>query len=335
MNEKAISIRVLILAHGGAECGMGHVVRSLSLASAFRVKGCIVQFISKYQEGIEAVREQGYYVHEQGGVKEIISQIHPHVIVVDTYNVTYDFFIELKQYAKVVYIDDLYAFDYPVDVIINGNITGYNMGYQQVFPKQKHLLGIDYNLIRNEFSNMPVRVVKKEVTHIMITTGASDPANMTCRLLDAVLKEESLKQYQYNIIIGAGFIHQKEILKIKENYNNIHCFINPGQMSRIMLDSDIAISAGGSTLYELAACGTPVLAFIYADNQRLVVEKMAGEYLVNLGYFESINYGEALLSLKTMIDDEIYRTKTAKVMQKLVDGKGAQRTAEEVLAIIS
>lgn len=332
MLKNNVSIRVLFLAHGGAACGMGHVVRSLSLASAFLAKGCDVQFISKYQEGIEEIRRQGYAVHVQEDINIIISRFKPHIVVVDTYQVSTEFFISLSQYSKVVYIDDLYTFDYPVDVIVNGNITALTMGYQYAFPEQKHLLGIEYNLIRSEFSNMSARMIKREVTHIMITTGASDPANMTCSLLDAIMKDDSLKHYHYNIVIGSGFQNQKTILQIAESTDHIHCYFNPLRMSEIMLGSDISISAGGSTLYELAACGTPTLAFIYADNQRIVTEKMAGEYLINLGYYKTINYGKFIYNLKKMITDEIFRKRISAKMQQLVDGSGSKRVADEIIA---
>lgn len=35
----------------------------------------------------------------------------------------------------------------------------------------------------------------------------------------------------------------------------------------LMQKADIAISAGGFTLYELCACGTPTITYCMADNQ--------------------------------------------------------------------
>jgi len=54
-------------------------------------------------------------------------------------------------------------------------------------------------------------------------------------------------------------------------------------MSEIMLKCDVAVTAGGSTMYELAACGIPMVTFIYADNQRPAVEMLEQEgYIVKL-----------------------------------------------------
>lgn len=331
MNKKSASPQILFIADGGMHCGMGHIVRSLSLAAALKDNGCNVQFLSRYQEGIDAIRRSGYFVYEQEDIYSAILHASPHIIIVDTYNVSHEFFIDLRKYAPIVYIDDLYAFEYPVDVILNGNITGSDMGYRMVLNEQKHLLGMDYNLIRNEFKNIPMRIINDTVTHVMITTGASDPFNMTGRILNYILNDAFLKTLQYNIVIGPAFEHHKEILQFANNYENIHCFINTLKMSEIMLSSDIAISAGGSTLYELAACGTPTIAFIYAENQRKVVEKMADEYLLNIGYYEEIDYHNLILCMKSIINNKTYRYNVSKKMQTLVDGKGAERAADKIL----
>ncbi len=43
-------------------------------------------------------------------------------------------------------------------------------------------------------------------------------------------------------------------------------------MKNLMINNDLAISAGGNTLYELCACGIPTIAIIIADNQRKFVQ---------------------------------------------------------------
>lgn len=72
--------------------------------------------------------------------------------------------MKIKPHVKIlVYIDDVNAFSYPVDVVINGNITGKYLDYKSYFKNQKFLLGPSYNLIRDEFKNISKRAVSKEV----------------------------------------------------------------------------------------------------------------------------------------------------------------------------
>ncbi|NLV76359.1 MAG: UDP-2,4-diacetamido-2,4,6-trideoxy-beta-L-altropyranose hydrolase, partial [Tissierellia bacterium] len=50
-------------------------------------------------------------------------------------------------------------------------------------------------------------------------------------------------------------------------YNNVKFYMNVKNMKNLMINNDLAISAGGNTLYELCACGIPTIAIIIADNQ--------------------------------------------------------------------
>ena len=48
-----------------------------------------------------------------------------------------------------------------------------------------------------------------------------------------------------------------------------------------MKKADIAISAGGTTLYELCACGTPTISYSFADNQLDNVEQFQKDELID------------------------------------------------------
>lgn len=322
---------ILFICHGGSEVGMGHVMRCLTLASAFHIRNCNIEFFSKYEEGINKIRDLGYHVYDKGSELDCIHYNTPDIVVIDTYQVTFNFFKEIKNIAFTVYIDDLNAFEYPVDIILNGNITGLYMGYKKHFSEQIRLLGIEYNLLRSEFTDISKKVVREKPECIMITTGASDPVNMTCQLLNALLSDEYLKTIKYHVIIGSGFRYADEIKSQFQDINGVCCHIDPDRMSDIMLDSDVAICAGGSTLYELAACGVPSLAFIYAENQRTVVEYMSNDYIVNLGFYTQIQYDQLISKLKIiMLDYQLRKVISAK-MQQLADGKGSERAAEDIL----
>lgn len=84
----------------------------------------------------------------------------------------------------------------------------------------------------------------------MVTFGRDDAKNMTPNIINLLNKEYSaLKK---NIIIGRAFDNIEEIKKeIDENTNLIY-YPNAEKIKEVMLNSDIAISAGGQTLHELA-----------------------------------------------------------------------------------
>ncbi|QXM05182.1 UDP-2,4-diacetamido-2,4,6-trideoxy-beta-L-altropyranose hydrolase [Crassaminicella indica] len=346
---------VAFRADGGQNVGMGHVMRCLSLAKEFRRNGYKVYFISKLTEGIKKIEEAGFEVIKltskgkisskefyYGDIKELKKEAEEmidfnkkyniEILFIDTYNVTKEYFLSIKPYVtKLAYIDDVNKFVYPVDILINGNITGEYMDYKKYSEDEIMLLGPKYNLIRDEFRNLPEREINKEVKEIMITTGGSDPHNMSTKLLYMLLEDNKIGKLRFNVIVGNGFINKEELSKISKQNKNVVLYENVKRISEIMLRSDIAISSGGSTLYELCACGTPTMAFILADNQEFIVEKMDEYgYVKSLEWYNKIDKDIFLSKLKSLVFDYNLRQVISQKGQKLLDGNGASRVVKKV-----
>ena len=101
-----------------------------------------------------------------------------------------------------------------------------------------------------------------------------------------------------------------------------------------MMQCDAAISAGGTTLFELCACGLPTVTYILADNQ-----------IMNAGAFErsglTLNAGDIrgdvcfakrlFEILDALTENFALRQRMAEQMQDTVDGMGARRLAEALV----
>ena len=61
----------------------------------------------------------------------------------------------------------------------NGNIGAKDMNYIKSSEDELMLLGIRYNLLRGEFRKLPKRKIRNTVKDIMITTGSTDPYNLS------------------------------------------------------------------------------------------------------------------------------------------------------------
>lgn len=166
-------LTIAFRAEGGKNVGMGHIMRCLSLAQAFRRNGHKVYFFSKQKEGIEKVRHEnfdvvrlfsiaqeteGYFYGNSANLvdeaRELIPLLREYqidVLVIDTYNVSKEYFLALKAHVGgLAYIDDVDKFTYPVDIVVNGNITGEYLEYQKYDQKQVLLLGPHLNVSLRE-----------------------------------------------------------------------------------------------------------------------------------------------------------------------------------------
>lgn len=353
-------IKVGIRADGSKNIGMGHVMRCLSLAKGFVNAGIEVFFLSKYELGIQKIREEGFEVielshsfehHSEGfcygdvqtleeeatEMIERLKALNLDALFIDSYNVTEEFFLKMRLFVKkLCYIDDVNKFSYPVDILINGNITGEFLGYKSYYDDEVMLLGLDYNLIRDEFKDLPERIINRNVKEIMITTGGSDPFGLSFRLAEIILSGAMREDTIINIVAGSGFSKLEKLRDLSRINANVVIYENVSKMAEIMLRSDIAITAGGSTIYELCACGTPALAFIVAENQRQVVDTLCDKgYIQSLGWYNEFTDQEFLSTLKLLCEDYEKRESYSRKMQKLVDGEGVSRIVDTIVKICS
>ena len=124
------------------------------------------------------------------------------IIFVDSYFVTEDYFANLSKFAKIAYMDDLRAFDYKVDLLVNYDVIPpareqeYHLSYTNAGIS---LLGAIYTPLRSQFQNQEV-VLQDKIRNILITTGGSDPYNFTTTLSDYLLALEL--DIELHVVIG-------------------------------------------------------------------------------------------------------------------------------------
>lgn len=322
---------VVIRADANSKIGMGHVMRCLSVADALLKRGEEVLFVTADDTPVPLLTKKGIpycVLHTdyadmeaelpklwnalselpQGpGVPEAALPQRNTSILVDSYYVTEKYLAALKKRITTIYMDDIYAFSYPVDMLINYNIYGEEMGYEKdaAFADTKLLLGANYVPLREEFSvgagyaqsRKELSAETENVTPaedrlhqtteqgrtadggILITTGGSDSFNLAGQLLMEAMKYDALKEKEYHVVSGSLNPHIGELQALAQKHENIHIHCNVTNMAELMAESEVALSAGGSTLYELCAVGVPVIAFSFAENQERLVQTFVKEAL--------------------------------------------------------
>src|SRR5574344_838843 len=102
-------------------------------------------------------------------------------------------------------------------------------------------------------------------------------------------------------------------------------------MAELMKQCDVAITAGGPTMYELCAVGVPILCFSFIDNQEQIVRTLTERDLVLYGG----NYlvegdrlpGQINKQLLLLLGDQEKREAYSKKERAMIDGLGANRVA--------
>ncbi|MGN0377026.1 MAG: UDP-2,4-diacetamido-2,4,6-trideoxy-beta-L-altropyranose hydrolase [Suilimivivens sp.] len=270
------------------------------------------------------------------------------VYFLDSYYVTEKYFSAIRAVMPIAYLDDLQLFDYPVDLVINYDVIpesrmpSYRAAYENASRK---LLGASYTPLRSQFTgkNTPFR---EKATNILITTGGSDPyhfclklietfqAKLTCHSCNsayALSVSEPSVPFQLQVVIGHLNEDKAVLCELARELSFIHLHEKVSDMASLMESCDLAVSAAGTTLYELCAVGVPAVSFCMADNQITSANAFSDAGVIPYAGDIRTSCESVLSSVATFVTDmseNRNKRKTAHdAMKRLIDGKGALRIA--------
>ena len=316
----------------------GHVTRCLTVARAVKKAGGECIFFTVEELCAELIKKAGFsciLLHgrfdrmeeELPEFTEYLKKYEIESLLADSYYVTEEYFKALSGICRITYFDELYfkGFGHCAN-LINGILTP--PSYEGVAANA--CLGPDYVPLREEFENLPPKEIKKLPEKILLTSGGSDPFHFIKTFLNDFEKAAKWQQTVITAVTGMWNSDKEELLeKYKEN-THITVIPQTNDFCKVLSEADLVITAGGMTIYEACACGTPGIVYSMAENQvEQSVEFDAAGYLYYAGDLRngvsavSEKIMEALEELK---DYEIRLDKSAK-MQRLVDGRGAERIA--------
>jgi spore coat polysaccharide biosynthesis predicted glycosyltransferase SpsG len=192
---------------------------------------------------------------------------------------------------------------------------------------KKLLLGCAYAPLRQEFKNLPPKVINDNVNRILLMTGGTDPYHALKRILDALTGFGCT----IDVICGRYNTDYDYMVKKYQNDEKIKIIQHTDKLIDYMKEADVAVSAGGSTLYELCAVGTPTITYAIADNQLDNVKQFKNDGL--MPYAGDVRHDDfvsnILKYMEAMVQTD-YRMEISAKMQMLVDGNGAERIVKEL-----
>ena len=340
-------MNVLIRADGNEKIGSGHIMRTKSIAAQLKGLGAKVLYALADECGKRLINGEFQSVvlssnyecldDEIDALSSVIKEQKIKLILLDSYFVTPKYFKELKKLAKVAYIDDLDAFAYECEALIcYGAFFDKNEYKARQNLAKKHFLGSEFAPLRAEFRSTQKSSKNTQKKQVLLTTGNTDLLGIMPRLLEAFLSDESLKNLEFLAISRAFNEHENQLLALSAKHKNIKVLKNPENMAQIMAEADFVLSAGGSTLYELASLAKAVICFSIAANQNNIKSWAEAGAMLYAGDAKADSHSVVAKSvnlLKSLLNDENLAKTLGQKAHFFVDGKGAIRLAKELLSL--
>lgn len=174
--------------------------------------------------------------------------------------------------------------------------------------------------------------------HCVIGFGMRDSPGGSVLALKALT---SLRAQRPNLLvtclIGASAPNLEEMSQLVAGFGEkgkliLDCTNVPAVLQR----AELAIGGGGISLFERMCMGLPNIVVTIADNQRELAQWIGREGGASvLGDVATVTVPQLATEIDRLLDAHDSREQMSRTAQTLVDGRGAQRIADEILAILA
>jgi len=237
---------------------------------------------------------------------------------------------------QLLVIDDMaHLKHYYADIVLNQNLHAEQLHYS-CEPHVRLLLGTKYVLLRREFLTWKDwrRKIPGIARQVLVTLGGGDPDNHTLKVIQALQKVD-VSGLEATVVIGATNRHEDKLEKaVRKSSIPIRLVRNAENMPELMAWADVAVSAAGSTVWELMFMGVPAILVSVADNQKqIVVSAEAAGVAIHVNPTSAGWTKKIAEELQMSVLDAKVRSTFSYGGRSLVDGVGRTRVLQAIQAM--
>ncbi|TGL98106.1 hypothetical protein EHQ76_13830 [Leptospira barantonii] len=324
-NKKAV-----FFTETGEGIGYGHLIRCEALRNSLESHGLetdITMFVRDWPE----------FKYERSTFQNWMDMNVPipsgDIAVVDSYISNSDALKRISEnFSYTAVIDDFNRIHYPFDLIVNPNVHGSEIQYDG--QTARVISGNRYTILRPQFKERRNDfIVRDKIQKVIITSGGSDYRHLIPKFSTFVSRYPDIE-----FIALAGIDEYADELNRKYQIPNLKILkkLDAQSMIDLLCTSDLVITAAGQTMNELAFLGIPFIAICIDYDQVNNIKSFFERGCVR----EILNWDDPSLLEKVsksidVLKPQSERARLYQVGQSLIDGKGADNLAAQILEFSS
>ena len=330
---------LMIRADANVAIATGHAMRCLALAQAWQDTGgravfAMAESVPAIDARIAAEKIQTININESPGsladatrTADLASGCNAAWIVADGYHFGSEYQHRVKNSAvKLLFLDDNgRAGNYAADFVLDSNPHANESLYAKREAYTRLLLGPGYALLRREFRACRdwKRAIPDLGRKVLVTLGGSDPDNVTLSIIEG-LKTLRIEGLEAVVVVGGSNPHFRTLELAVGGDNRIRLAKDASNMPELMAWADVAISAAGSTCWEMCLLGVPTLLISLASHH-IPIAKWLDQKSVStdIGTRQQLSSQAIACRLESLLNDAEARERMSRRARNLVDGTGA------------
>lgn len=326
---------LVIRADSSDTIGSGHTMRCLAVAEEWSSRGGRVVFACHTLSGLarDRIQRSGFELahisSEPDATKQVAAEVEAQWVILDLGARAHPQLRALGGDVHTLVVDDLGgSFPRPPTIVVNQNAHAPNTEYHGV-PGNSTLLGLDYLLLRDEFLSVePATSVAMKCSHVLLALGGSDPMGLLYGLAEAL---SQIAEWTVHVVMPSDHRGSADLRSLHEQTSQVALHVDP-EMATLMHEMDLAVTSGGTTVWELAYLGIPAVVGAVSS-----LEERLTEGLNQLGLYHTIGLlkevdprSVAEIALERCLDRE-WRHVTNEQARNIIDGEGRRRVVDAML----
>ena len=371
-----VAVRVAVRTDASRRIGWGHVKRCLALAQALREAGAEVMFVTRLADvDTEAlIAQAGFgtlpmprmddcnptadepddappphgdwlarrWDRDAADTTAAVHAWQPQVMLVDHYGIDgrWHCAVRAATGARIAVIDDLADRRLTADLVIDHNpAADHAAKYRAVLRYPAPICGgPSFALLDAVYRDHPRCVVAPALASIGIFMGGTDPGNFSTLAYHACRAEAGWTG-PIEIATSSANAALPALQALAAADPALAISIDQPNLADFHARHGLQVGAGGGALWERCCLGTPTIAVITAENQRLSVPLLAADGVVRA--VDAVDAGERGTEarrglgrvIRELVDSPAERLALHERALRLVDGRGAARVAAALLAL--
>ena len=314
--------KIAIFCKASFSHGMGHLVRQSHIAKILRDRKNEITFsIPDYSPAQLWLDQCGLPHQTASDVEKVIEDL----IILDVQDTTAAFIKKLQQDKKaVISFEDLGEGRNHVDLLVDCNLDEEKSAGLSV----QTLFGHNYAVLAEEFETFhsKPRVLKNPIESVLVTLGGTDPQSLTPTLAEKLLHIRP--GLSITLLAGPGCENTPALKNLASKHEKVELLESTSEMAQTLFTHDIVFCAGGVTLHEAMAVGTPAFVINQVTHQADKANRAEKQgAAINLGMAESWDENrlpEILQSSPKILE------KMSQAGKSMIDGKGLKRVVDAI-----
>ncbi len=340
---------ILFRVDSGPQIGAGHMMRCLSLAEQFDLKGFKISFAHKGNESSHLkfipqtfekiiIPSKLSYQEEPDLINSVFKHEQLAIAIFDHYHLSADYERAVTAQVKLC-IDDFTDRLHATDLYFNPNAQ---LGSRDVVAGESYreiISGEKYALLNSRFIDYRKKVTDvpqvQKIQKILVFFSLSDQFEVIEKFVHAIPAEE-LDRYSFTFPLIRDSRSWHFLNEFKESTNCHFKVIEPVKdFIELMTKHDFFIGSSGSSSWERACLGIPSAVINLVDNQRLVTQTLkqkAWAHIIGDQSFSARSVEELFKSI--IVDTQLLNTFVKNGFEG-VDSLGSKRVYQKVVQYLT